>query len=118
MTIVSKDRRPVAATSAVQIKTVATPPELPVEAEEPKTVAEPLIVAEQPQPASPEASGSVEQIVRAAARKFGLDENYSVGSAMCKSTMNPNAVNYGNSENGNPSGLFQHLSGYWPARAN
>lgn len=31
--------------------------------------------------------------------------------------MNPNAVNYGYNENGYPSGLFQHLSGYWPARA-
>lgn len=74
-------------------------------------------MAEQPQPASPQATGSVEEIVRAAARRHGLDENYFVSIAMCESTMNPGAVNYGYSENGNPSGLFQHLSGYWPARA-
>jgi soluble lytic murein transglycosylase-like protein len=61
--------------------------------------------------------GDVEQIVREAARKYGIDENHFVAIAKCESTMNPNAVNYGYSENGNPSGLFQHLSGYWPARA-
>jgi soluble lytic murein transglycosylase-like protein len=74
-------------------------------------------VAELPLSASPQATGNVEQIVRAAARRYGLDENYFVKIAMCESTMNPGAVNYGYSENGNPSGLFQHLSGYWPARA-
>ncbi|MDI3211780.1 transglycosylase SLT domain-containing protein [Arthrobacter sp. AL12] len=74
-------------------------------------------MAEQPQPAPPQATGSVEEIVREAARKFGLDENHFVSIAMCESTMNPAAINYGYSENGNPSGLFQHLSGYWPARA-
>lgn len=36
---------------------------------------------------------------------------------MCESTMNPNAVNTSYYENGNPSGLYQHISGYWPARA-
>lgn len=37
--------------------------------------------------------------------------------AMCESTLDANNVNYGYYENGNPSGLFQHLSGYYPARA-
>ena len=37
--------------------------------------------------------------------------------ARCESTLNPNAVNYGYYENGYPSGLFQHLAGYFPARA-
>jgi soluble lytic murein transglycosylase-like protein len=74
-------------------------------------------VAEQSQPASAQATSSVESIVRGAARKYGLDENYFVHIAMCESAMNPNAVNYGYNENGNPSGLFQHLSGYFPARA-
>jgi hypothetical protein len=36
---------------------------------------------------------------------------------MCESTMNPNAVNYNYYENGHPSGLAQHISGYYPARA-
>lgn len=31
--------------------------------------------------------------------------------------MNPSAVNYGYNENGYPSGLFQHISGYYPERA-
>lgn len=60
---------------------------------------------------------SVEQIVREAARKYGISEDYFVSIAMCESTMNPNAVNTGYYENGHPSGVFQHLSGYWPARA-
>lgn len=58
-----------------------------------------------------------ESIVRAAARRYGLNEDHFVRIAMCESTMNPQAVNTSYYENGNPSGLFQHLSGYWPARA-
>lgn len=60
---------------------------------------------------------SVEQIIREAARKYGLNEDYFVHIAQCESGLNPNAVNYGYNENGYPSGLFQHLSGYYPARA-
>lgn len=62
-------------------------------------------------------TGNVEQIVRKAARKYGIDENYFVRIAMCESTMNPKAVNTNYYENGHPSGLFQHISGYYPARA-
>ena len=62
-------------------------------------------------------STDVEQIVRQAARKYGLNEEHFLRIAMCESTMNPAAVNYGYYENGHPSGLFQHLSGYYPARA-
>ena len=74
---------------------------------------------EQPQTASPQATGSVEEIVRTAARTYGLDEDHFVSIAMCESTMNPGAINYGYSEipGHHPSGLFQHLSNYWPARA-
>jgi hypothetical protein len=36
---------------------------------------------------------------------------------MCESTMNSQAVNYNYYENGHPSGTFQHISGYYPARA-
>lgn len=75
-------------------------------------------VATAPQTASKQANtGNVEGIVRQAARKYGIDEEHFVKIARCESTMNPNAVNYGYNENGYPSGLFQHLSGYWPARA-
>lgn len=73
--------------------------------------------APEPAPAPVVQAGSVEEIVRQAARKYGLNEDHFVGIARCESTLNPNAVNYGYNENGNPSGLFQHLSGYWPARA-
>lgn len=60
---------------------------------------------------------TIEDIVRQAARKYGVNEDYLVSIARCESGMNPKAVNYGYNENGNPSGLFQHLSGYYPARA-
>ena len=70
-----------------------------------------------PQTAPKQATGDVEQIVRQAASKYGIDPNYAVQIAMCESTMNPNAVNTSYYENGNPSGLYQHISGYWPARA-
>ena len=63
------------------------------------------------------ASSNVEQIVRQAARKYGINEEYFLRIARCESGLNPSAVNTGYNENGYPSGLFQHLSGYWPARA-
>ena len=59
----------------------------------------------------------VEQIIVDAANKHGIDPKYALDIARCESSLNPNAVNYNYYENGNPSGLFQHISGYWPARA-
>lgn len=59
----------------------------------------------------------VETIVRDAARKHGLNEDHFVAIANCESSMRPDAVNYDYYDNGHPSGTFQHLSGYWPARA-
>lgn len=59
----------------------------------------------------------VEQIIRDAANKYGLDGDRLVAMAQCESSLNPNAVNYNYYENGNPSGTFQHISGYYPARA-
>lgn len=71
-----------------------------------------------PQPVVQASSGGdIENIVRQAARQHGIDEDYFVKIARCESTLNPNSVNYNYNENGYPSGLFQHLSGYWPARA-
>lgn len=55
--------------------------------------------------------------MRQAAREHDIDEDYFLQIAICESTLNPNAVNHAYYENGHPSGLFQHLSGYWPARA-
>ena len=59
----------------------------------------------------------VEQIIRDAANKYDLDGDRLVAMAQCESSLNPNSVNYNYYENGNPSGLFQHISGYYPARA-
>lgn len=49
--------------------------------------------------------------------RYGVDPNRALRIAKCESGFNPNAVNYGYNENGYPSGLFQHISGYWGARA-
>jgi len=62
-------------------------------------------------------SGNIQQIIVDAANKYGVDPNRALRIAKCESGFNPNAVNYGYNENGYPSGLFQHLSGYWGARA-
>jgi len=70
-----------------------------------------------PAPKPKPSAGSVEQIVRNAARKYGINEEHFVKIAKCESTLNPNAVNKNYYENGHPSGLFQHLSGYWSKRA-
>lgn len=62
---------------------------------------------------------TVEQIVRTAARTHGINEDMFIQIARCESQLNPHAVNYKYSENGKdfPSGLFQHLTNYWPTRA-
>jgi soluble lytic murein transglycosylase-like protein len=52
-----------------------------------------------------------------AANKYGLNHAEMLRIAKCESTLNPNAVNYNYYENGNPSGVYQHISGYYPARA-
>lgn len=62
-------------------------------------------------------AGSIESIVQEAALAYGVDPDYLIDVATCESTLDPNAVNYEYYDNGYPSGLFQHLSGYWPGRA-
>ncbi len=59
----------------------------------------------------------VEQIIRDAAARHGVSGDQLVRIAKCESNLNSSAVNRGYNENGFPSGLFQHLSGYYPARA-
>ena len=61
--------------------------------------------------------GSTESIIRQAATRHGVDPNYLVYIARCESGLNGNSVNYNYFDNGHPSGLFQHISGYWPSRA-
>lgn len=67
--------------------------------------------------AAPVVSGNIQQIIVDAANRYGVDPNRALRIAKCESGFNPNAVNYSYNENGYPSGLFQHLSGYYPARA-
>lgn len=76
-------------------------------------------VVEKPQaaPSTASSGGDIENIVRQAARKHGVNEEQLLRVARCESTLNPNAVNEDYFDNGHPSGLFQHLSGYFPARA-
>ncbi len=94
----------------------------PIKVNERKDKIEPRQVAQQPlakskvtQTAS--SGGNIEQIIRVAARKYGINEEHALRIARCESGLNPNAVNRNYYENGNPSGLYQHLSGYFPARA-
>lgn len=79
------------------------------------TVSEPQVAEKAPE----QATGNVEQIVRAAAHKYGIDEEQFVRIARCESNFNPNAINRNYSEDGVsfPAGIFQHLQNYWPARA-
>lgn len=62
---------------------------------------------------------NIEQIIIDAANKHGIDPNYALRIARCESSLNPGAVNYNYAEiaGHHPSGLYQHLSNYWPARA-
>lgn len=71
----------------------------------PETVTEPIYIP------------TVEQIIRDAASRYGLSGDRLLQMAYCESTINQFAVNYGYYENGYPSGLFQHLSGYFSSRA-
>lgn len=63
------------------------------------------------------AEPTTEQIIIDAANRYGLSPQYMLNLAHCESTTNPKAVNKAYYENGNPSGLYQHISGYFPARA-
>lgn len=70
-----------------------------------------------PKPVVVPSTSSVSSIIVAAANRHGIDPARALRVAQCESNLNPQSVNYNYNENGYPSGLFQHLSGYWPARA-
>lgn len=62
--------------------------------------------------------GSVEEIVRQAARKYGVDENLMVRIANCESTMgknlrNPSPVIVGGVNYGHAEGIFQFIPSTW-----
>lgn len=63
-------------------------------------------------------AGSVQEIIVKWANYYGVDPNMLLRIAKCESGFNPNAINRNYSVNGtHPSGLFQHVAVYWPARA-
>lgn len=67
-----------------------------------------------PAPAPEEQPLTIEQIIRNAATKHGMNPDYMVAIAMCESTLNPEAVNYGYyAGGGHPTGLFQYLPETW-----
>lgn len=73
-----------------------------------------------PAPVAVVAKSEVEQIIINAANKYGMNPNHMLRIARCESGFNPNAINYNYNApggGGNPAGLFQHLTGYWPSRA-
>jgi soluble lytic murein transglycosylase-like protein len=82
--------------------------------EKEKVATEPLVAS---RAKTSEVVTDVEAIVRNAAAKYGLDPEWLMSIAVCESTLDPLAVNYNYYENGHPSGLFQHISGYYTARA-
>lgn len=59
-------------------------------------------------------SGTIEDIVRLAALKYGLEPSYLLRIAKCESRFNPNAVNKNyTAGGGHPSGLFQFIPSTW-----
>lgn len=94
-----------------------------LEAPKPIPVPEPVIQA--PPPPTPViqpqvVSGDIPSIIIAAANAHGINANMMLRIARCESGFNPLARNrnYRAGSYGNPVGLFQHVEGYWPARAN
>lgn len=76
----------------------------------------PTTAAPRPEAVTPEAyrvASTIEQIVRLAAREFGLPEQKFVDVVWCESKFNPEAKN----PSSGALGLGQHLPEYWPSRA-
>lgn len=96
----------------LEAKTCVVPPPPPVGTSAP-TVA----------PVASYAVGSLQAIIIAAANSHGVSAEMMLRIAKCESTFNPNArnSNYTAIVNGvsygNPVGMFQHVEGYWAARA-
>ena len=66
------------------------------------------------QPVAKVSTSKVEEIIRTAARKHGVSEDYLVRIAKCESGLNPNAVNRNYyAGGGNPTGVFQYLPETW-----
>lgn len=106
--------RPITDQPPLKLRTVAVPKAIRP-AKEVKL--KPLAKTFESKPIPKATSGNPEDIVRMAARKYGIDEGRFVRMGRCESGLDPMNVNRNYYENGNPSGIFQHVSGYWPGRA-
>lgn len=116
---------PAKATPKPEIETISVKPvELDKKVIKPKTVTHRTIKQKavtkpvsKPQPRTYSSPTNVGQIVHNAAIRHGLDPTRFQRFIGCESGWNPNSVNYNYYDNGHPSGLAQHITGYWPARA-
>lgn len=59
----------------------------------------------------------VQAVIVKWANYYGADANWLLRIAACESGFNPNAVAPNIIDGGHPTGLFQHVSTYWPSRA-
>lgn len=67
------------------------------------------------QPTNTTTGGNIEQIIREAARKYGIDENHLLRIAKCESAFNGTVINYGYTaaDGSHPTGLFQYIRSTW-----
>lgn len=64
--------------------------------------------------ASAMSGGGIQDVIRQASAKHGVNGDYMVKVAKCESTWNPNAVNTGYfAGGGHPTGLYQYLPETW-----
>jgi hypothetical protein len=61
--------------------------------------------------------GDIQAIIIAAANSHGVNAATMLRIAKCESSFNPSAIAPNLIDGGHPSGLFQHVMTYWPARA-
>lgn len=59
----------------------------------------------------------IKQIIIKWADYYGVSRTQLLRVANCESGYNPKVVNHNYYDHGHPTGLFQHISGYWPGRA-
>lgn len=104
--------------SPVILKTVSIPSEVFAITSEAKAMAKAPNLKPAPKAIKP-SGGSVEQMVREAARKYGLGEEHFLSIARCESGLNASNVNYNYyAGGGHPSGVFQFIPDTWTRMSN